>query len=103
MVLGWVGHLVRFIYERCTLVLGQSRGFLPKIAKFCSNAKKSRYFPSWAEEVFNEADLVPAAELHLQKGVYKTEGNFGEAYNFQFGTMSSCKWNRCVLCPTAVP
>lgn len=81
MVLGWVGHLVRFIYERCTLVLGQSRGFLPKIAKYCSDAKKIRYFPSWAEEIFNEADLVPAPEVPVQQGVFNVlfAGNSGEA------------------------
>jgi glycosyltransferase involved in cell wall biosynthesis len=81
MVLGWVGHLVRFIYERCTLVLGQSRGFLPKIAKYCSDAKKIRYFPSWAEEIFNEADLTPAPEVPVQKGVFNVlfAGNIGEA------------------------
>ena len=81
VVLGWVGHLVRFIYERCTLVLGQSRGFLPKIAKYCSDAKKIRYFPSWAEEIFNEADLVPAPEVPVQKGVFNLlfAGNIGEA------------------------
>lgn len=81
MVLGWVGHLVRFIYERCTLVLGQSRGFLPKIAKYCSDAKKIRYFPSWAEEIFNEADSVPAPEVPVHKGVFNVffAGNIGEA------------------------
>jgi glycosyltransferase involved in cell wall biosynthesis len=81
MVLGWVGHLVRFIYERCTLVLGQSRGFLPKIAKYCSDAKKIRYFPGWAEEIFNEAVLVPAPEVPVQKGVFNVlfAGNIGEA------------------------
>lgn len=81
MVLGWVGHLVRFIYERCTLVLGQSRGFLPKIAKYCSDANKIRYFPSWAEEIFNEADLVPAPEVPVQRGIFNVlfAGNIGEA------------------------
>jgi glycosyltransferase involved in cell wall biosynthesis len=81
MVLGWVGHLVRFIYERCTLVLGQSRGFLPKIAKYCSDAKKIRYFPSFVEEIFNKADLVPASEVPVQQGVFNVlfAGNIGEA------------------------
>ena len=81
ILLGWVGHLVRFIYERCTLVLGQSRGFLSKIAKYCSDADKIRYFPSWTEEIFNEADLVPASEVPVQKGVFNIlfAGNIGEA------------------------
>lgn len=81
MVLGWIGHLVRFIYERCTLVLGQSRGFLTKIAKYCLDTKKIRYFPGWAEEIFNEAILVPAPEVPVQKGVFNVlfAGNIGEA------------------------
>jgi glycosyltransferase involved in cell wall biosynthesis len=80
-VLGWVGHLVKFIYERCTLVLGQSRGFLGSIAKYCSDTQKIRYFPSWAEEVFNEPDLLPAPEVPAREGVFNVlfAGNIGEA------------------------
>jgi glycosyltransferase involved in cell wall biosynthesis len=80
-VLGWVGHMVKFIYERCTLVLGQSRGFLASIAKYCSDTQKIRYFPSWAEEVFSQADLVPAPEVPVREGVFNVlfAGNIGEA------------------------
>lgn len=80
-VLGWVGHLVKFIYERCTLVLGQSRAFLASIAKYCSDTQKIRYFPSWAEDVFNEPDLMPAPEVPVLKGVFNVlfAGNIGEA------------------------
>lgn len=80
-VLGWVGHLVKFIYERCTLVLGQSRGFLSSLAKYCSDARRIRYFPSWAEEVFNQPDLVPAPEVPVLEGVFNVlfAGNIGEA------------------------
>ena len=80
-VLGWVGHMVKFIYERCTLVLGQSHGFLASIAKYCSDTQKIRYFPSWAEEVFNELDLVPAPEVPAHEGVFSVlfAGNVGEA------------------------
>jgi len=80
-VLGWVGHLVKFIYERCTLVLGQSRGFLGSIAKYCSDTQKIRYFPSWAEDVFSQADLVPAPEVPVREGVFNVlfAGNIGEA------------------------
>ncbi len=81
MFLAWIGHLVRFIYERCTLVLGQSRSFLPKIAKYCSNTHKIRYFPSWAEGVFNESNLVPAPEVCMLGDVFNVlfAGNIGEA------------------------
>jgi len=80
-VLGWVGHLVKYIYGRCTLVLGQSRGFLASIAKYCSDTRKIRYFPSWAEDVFSQADLVPATEVPVLEGVFNVlfAGNIGEA------------------------
>ena len=80
-LLGWIGHMVKFIYERCTLVLGQSRGFLGSIAKYCSDTQKIRYFPSWAEEVFDGLDLVPAPEVPLREGVFNVlfAGNIGEA------------------------
>ena len=80
-LLGWIGHMVKFIYERCTLVLGQSRGFLGSIAKYCSDAQKIRYFPSWAEEVFEERDLAQAPEVPLRKGAFNIlfAGNIGEA------------------------
>lgn len=80
-VLSWIGRMVRFIYNRCTLVLGQSRGFLESIAKYCVDARKIRYFPSWAEEVFDNQDLVPAPEVPVEDGVFNIlfAGNIGEA------------------------
>jgi colanic acid biosynthesis glycosyl transferase WcaI len=80
-LLGGIGHMVKFIYERCTLVLGQSRSFLESIAKYCSDIQKIRYFPSWAEEVFDDLDLVPAPEIPLREGVFNVlfAGNIGEA------------------------
>jgi colanic acid biosynthesis glycosyl transferase WcaI len=80
-VLAWVGHLVRFIYERCTLVLGQSKGFLTSIAKYCSDASKIRYFPSWAEEVFQDSEQSLASEVPVRPGVFNVvfAGNVGDA------------------------
>lgn len=80
-LLGWVGRLVRFIYDRCTLVLGQSRGFLDNIGKYCADTPKIRYFPSWAEEVFNQPDLTPAPEVAVREGGFNVlfAGNIGEA------------------------
>jgi colanic acid biosynthesis glycosyl transferase WcaI len=80
-VLGWIGGLVRFIYERCTLVLGQSRSFFQSIAEYCSDTDKIRYFPSWAEEVFSQPNLVPAPEVPHVEGVFSVlfAGNVGEA------------------------
>lgn len=79
-----IGCLVRFIYNRCELVLGQSKGFLGGIAKYCSDARKIRYFPSWAEEVFNLNSVQPAPEVTVQEGSFNVlfAGNIGEAQDF---------------------
>jgi colanic acid biosynthesis glycosyl transferase WcaI len=83
-VLDWVGYIVKFIYERCTLILGQSHSFVGSIAERCSNKEKIRYFPSWAEEVFNQPDLVPAPEVPVLDGVFNVvfAGNVGDAQDF---------------------
>lgn len=76
-----VASMVRFIYARCDLVLGQSQGFLLNIAKYCSDKRKIRYFPSWAEDVFRETDISYAPEIPIQEGVFNIvfAGNIGEA------------------------
>ncbi len=83
-VLGWVGYLVRLIYGGCTLVLCQSRGFFANIAKYCSDNEKIRYFPSWAEDIFSQANFVPAPEVPVREGVFNVlfAGNIGEAQDF---------------------
>lgn len=80
-VLGWVGHMVRFIYNRCTLVLGQSRSFLGSIARYCDDRTKIRYFPSWAEDVFADDTVQPAPEVPERRGGFTVvfAGNIGEA------------------------
>jgi colanic acid biosynthesis glycosyl transferase WcaI len=80
-VLSWVGRMVQFIYNRCTLVLGQSRGFLGGIAKYCNDKAKIRYFPSWAEDVFMDDSVKPAPEvLEWTDGFTVVfAGNIGEA------------------------
>ena len=80
-VLGWVGHMVRYIYNRCTLVLGQSRGFLGSIARYCDDKSKIRYFPSWAEGVFVDDIVNPAPEVPewTEGFTLVFAGNIGEA------------------------
>lgn len=80
-VLAWVGRMVSFIYNRCTLVLGQSRGFLGSIAKYCNDKAKIRYFPSWAEDVFMDENVKPAPEVPGTVNGFTVvfAGNIGEA------------------------
>lgn len=83
-ILSAVGQLVGFIYNRCALVLGQSRGFLGSIAKYCADADKIRYFPSWAEDVFRQDNIELAPEISVQEGVFNVmfAGNVGESQDF---------------------
>jgi colanic acid biosynthesis glycosyl transferase WcaI len=80
-ILAWVGHMVRFIYNRCTLVLGQSRGFLGSMAKYCDEKTKIRYFPSWAEDLFTANRVQPASEVPDASDTFTVmfAGNIGEA------------------------
>lgn len=81
VVLGWVGRLVKFIYNRCELVLGQSKSFLPSIEKYRDSKLGIRYFPSWAETVFSDAAPQPAPEVNSMAGSFNIvfAGNVGEA------------------------
>lgn len=80
-VLDWIGRMVRFIYDRCALVLGQSRGFLDSIAKYCTDKEKIRYFPSWSEDLFTEDAVEPATEVAIEPNRFNVvfAGNIGEA------------------------
>lgn len=79
-----VANLVRFIYNRCTLVLGQSRSFLPSIARHCDDPSKVRYFPSWAEDVFQKQVDEPVSEIPSAPGTLSIlfAGNVGDAQDF---------------------
>jgi colanic acid biosynthesis glycosyl transferase WcaI len=81
-----VGLLCRFIYQRCDLILGQSRAFIGPIRRWAGSTERFRYFPQWSEEVFDgPADAVPPApELAPHAGCFKIvfAGNIGEAQDF---------------------
>lgn len=82
--LALVAALVRFIYKRCTLVLGQSRSFLPSMARHCDDPEKVRYFPNWAEDVFQRLCDTPAPEIPPAPGTFSVlfAGNVGDAQDF---------------------
>lgn len=84
IVLGAVGSLVQFIYNRCALVLGQSHGFLGSISRYCSDERKIRYFPNWAEDGVSSLKVAGAPEMPAQVGTFTIlfAGNVGEAQDF---------------------
>jgi glycosyltransferase involved in cell wall biosynthesis len=85
-----VGHLVRWIYEKCDYILMQSRAFLPSIAAHCSTAHKEGkvlYFPNWAEPIFSQNnDASEAYPTSLQRDDHYFTilfaGNIGDAQDF---------------------
>jgi len=83
-MLRWIGRLVRFIYQRCTLVLGQSQGFLGSMANYCTDIEKLRYFPSWSDDDFDENSSKLAPEISIIDGAFNIlfAGNVGEAQDF---------------------
>jgi colanic acid biosynthesis glycosyl transferase WcaI len=85
-VLAWVGKLVGFIYRRCDRVLVQSRAFVANVQKYSGDTARVRYFPGWAEAIFEgplEA-IAPAPEVALHAGTFNVlfAGNIGEAQDF---------------------
>ncbi|WP_148717337.1 glycosyltransferase family 4 protein [Chitinolyticbacter meiyuanensis] len=82
-MLAVVGMLVKFIYRRCDVLLGQSKGFLPSLRRYAGNAADIRFFPSWAEDVFG-CESEPAPELAKDPAFFTIlfAGNVGEAQDF---------------------
>ena len=80
-VLKLIGAMVGFIYKHCALVLGQSSSFLESIGRRCTDKRKIRYFPSWAEDLFNDTVVEPATEVTIMTDIFNVvfAGNIGEA------------------------
>lgn len=87
LMLGVVGWMVSWIYNRADYLLLQSHGFFENVKSYCTKeivAERLIYFPSWAEDDFSY-DSVPASTL-LQRddSVFTVlfAGNLGEAQDF---------------------
>jgi glycosyltransferase involved in cell wall biosynthesis len=80
-VLRMVEGVVRWIYRRCTLLLGQSDSFLASLARNGGDPGKVRYFPNWAEGVFADMAVEPAPEIPHEPGAFTIlfAGNVGDA------------------------
>ena len=75
--------LVKWIYSKYDKILIGSKSFAEK-AKSRVDAYKIEYFPNWAEDVFNEGELI----VPINKPTFSTgfkvmyAGNIGEAQDF---------------------
>lgn len=82
-MLGLLDYLSGFIYRRADLVLGQSRSFIPEIAKHTKTATKLEYFPSWPDPLSKPETSELAPELNRSTlTTIMFAGNIGEAQDF---------------------
>jgi colanic acid biosynthesis glycosyl transferase WcaI len=83
-LLGLIGRLVRFIYNRCDLILAQSRSFIPRIAGNCDHPERIVYFPNWAEPLYGSREQGAAPEVPSADGRFTVmfAGNIGDAQDF---------------------
>ncbi|SHM80803.1 glycosyltransferase family 4 protein [Bradyrhizobium lablabi] len=83
-LLALIRRFVRFIYDRCDLILAQSRSFVPRIASNCAHPDRVAYFPNWAEPIYGLGDGEAAREVPSAEGKFTVmfAGNIGDAQNF---------------------
>jgi colanic acid biosynthesis glycosyl transferase WcaI len=85
-ILGMVGCIVRFIYQRCDRILVQSRAFVPNVERYGRAPDRIRYFPGWAEPIFlaDLAQVEPAPEVQAFQDGFNLlfAGNIGDAQDF---------------------
>lgn len=79
-----VGKVVKFIYDRCDLILAQSRGFKPAIGRLGQVPDKIVYFPSWADKLDRDPQQSVAPEIAEEGCRFSIvfTGNIGEAQDF---------------------
>ncbi|MCG2841187.1 glycosyltransferase family 4 protein [Sandaracinobacter sp. RS1-74] len=77
---GLAGLLVRAIYARCDLLLGQSQGFRQNVARYGKEAR-FRHFPNWVEAVYLRP-LPLADRPAADPFTILFAGNIGEAQDF---------------------
>jgi glycosyltransferase involved in cell wall biosynthesis len=86
LLLSAIGKMVKFIYRRCDRILVQSTGFLSSIEKHGGDPKDVLYFPSWAEQIFDESldNAQNAPEMEQFRDTFNVlfAGNIGEAQDF---------------------
>lgn len=83
-ILWVVGKLVSLIYNRCDLILAQSKSFIMHIQKYADNHIRVLYFPNWAESIFEVSYAIPAPEVPLKPESFDIvfAGNVGEGQDF---------------------
>jgi glycosyltransferase involved in cell wall biosynthesis len=84
VLLGCVGRVVSWIYNRADYLLLQSHGFFENVQRYCTREiepQRLLYFPSWAEDDFSATTPPLSALLTHDPSVFTVlfAGNLGEA------------------------
>jgi colanic acid biosynthesis glycosyl transferase WcaI len=83
-IISLFSFLATYIYKNSDLILGQSRGFVNRINKYCQDSAKIKYFPSWAENLHEDIKTSFAPEIEYKPDFFNIvfTGNIGEAQDF---------------------
>ncbi|OPA91300.1 glycosyltransferase WbuB [Pseudomonas fluorescens] len=86
-LLGAVGRMVSWIYNRADYLLLQSHGFIENVKGYCTQhiaPERLVYFPSWAEDDFSSPVQPTSPLLERDDSVFTVvfAGNLGEAQDF---------------------
>lgn len=80
-----VGSFVKLIYRSTDLLLIQSPAFETSVRRYAPKNAEIRYFPSWADAVFDAQLPEPAPEVPRSPESFSVlfAGNIGEAQDFE--------------------
>lgn len=86
-LLGLVGRMVSWVYNRTDYLLLQSHAFFSSVRPYCTryiDDERLVYFPSWAEDDFSSAPKSPSTLIDSDPSVLTVvfAGNLGEAQDF---------------------
>jgi len=86
-ILSAVGRMVRWIYRHCDYILLQSKGFEQPAIAAGADIEKIRYFPNWAEGLYQPLSLPQDAkertEIPCDGFVLMFAGNLGAAQSLE--------------------
>jgi len=65
-ILSAVGLMVKKIYHGCDRILVQSKGFVEPAVAVGAERAKIKYFPNWAESLYQPKELAPSAKERFE-------------------------------------
>lgn len=83
-ILGWIGLLVGFIYQRTDKIFVQSQGFVPNVLKYTSRPVDIEFLPNWSEDMPDLADVEAAVQVPVTPNSFNImfAGAVGDSQDF---------------------